>query len=122
MHIKQGESSSAASESVLSPSPDVPGATTSNPAEDHQSAAPPQNALETQTPVVDQDRSELLTRARSFLTSPQVQNQNASAKYTFLAEKGLNDDEIKSLLRTLVCVYCLEFNFPVVTEFLCCHP
>lgn len=106
MHIKQGESSSAVSENVLSPSPDVSGATTVNPAEDHQSAAPLQNAPEIQAPVVDQDRAELLTRARSFLTSPQVQNQDAFAKYTFLAEKGLNDDEIKSLLRTLVCVYC----------------
>lgn len=105
MHIKQGEPLSAASENVLSPSPDVPETTTSNPGEVHQSAAPPQNAPETQTPVVDQDRSELLTRARSFLTSPQVQNQDAFAKYTFLAEKGLNDNEIKSLLRTLVCVY-----------------
>jgi len=108
MHIKQGESSSAVSENAPSPSSDVPEATTSNPSEVHQSAAPPQNAPETQTPVVDQDRSELLTRARLFLTSPQVQNQDAFAKYTFLAEKGLNDDEIKSLLRTLVCVYCFR--------------
>ena len=106
MHIKQGNPSSSVSENVLSPSPDVPEATTSNPGEIHPSAALPQSAPETQTPVVDQDRSELLTRARSFLTSPQVQNQDAFAKYTFLAEKGLNDDEIKSLLHTLVCVYC----------------
>jgi hypothetical protein len=108
MHIKQGESLSPVSEDAPPPSPDVPEATTSNPGQVHQSVAPPQNAPETQTPAVDQDRSELLTRARSFLTSPQVQNQDAFAKYTFLAEKGLNDDEIKSLLRTLVCIYCFR--------------
>jgi len=117
MHIKQ-DASPGVSENNLSP---LPEATASDPAaEGHQSAAPPQNAPELQTPVADQDRSELLTRARLFLASPQVQNQDAFAKYTFLAEKGLNDDEIKSLLHTLVCAYC--FGMPVVTEFLCCHP
>ena len=115
MHIKQ-DASPGVSENVLPPLP-----TTSDPAaEDYQSAALPQNAPEPQTPAAHQDRSELLTRARLFLTSPQVQNQDTFAKYTFLAEKGLNDDEIKSLLRTLVCVYCFEMS--VVTEFLCCHP
>lgn len=52
-----------------------------------------------------EDRSDLLAKARSFLASPQVRNQDASAKRVFLVEKGLNDTEIAELLRTIVCVY-----------------
>lgn len=48
------------------------------------------------------DRTELLHRARAFLTSPQVQNEDVAAKRRFLVEKGLNDVEVEGLLRELV--------------------
>ncbi|KAG5648864.1 alpha-1,4-glucan branching enzyme [Asterophora parasitica] len=47
------------------------------------------------------DRSELLARARGFLQSPQIVQQDIMAKRSFLEEKGLNDVEIDSLLREL---------------------
>ena len=50
----------------------------------------------------EHDRAELLTRARSFLASPQVAYQDLSAKHKFLAEKGLSDTEIDALLREAV--------------------
>ncbi|KAH0587835.1 hypothetical protein H2248_006591 [Termitomyces sp. 'cryptogamus'] len=49
------------------------------------------------TPVPD--RSELLSRARGFLQSPQIMHQDAVAKRQFLLEKGLNESEITGLLR-----------------------
>ena len=52
-----------------------------------------------------EDRPDLLAKARSFLASPQVRNQDVNAKRAFLVEKGLNDIEIAELLRTIVCVY-----------------
>lgn len=52
-----------------------------------------------------EDRSDLLAKARSFLASPQVQNQDVNAKRAFLVEKGLNDTEIEELLRTIVGDY-----------------
>ena len=52
-----------------------------------------------------EDRSDLLAKARSFLASPQVRNQDVNAKRAFLVEKGLNDTEIAELLRTIVYVY-----------------
>jgi hypothetical protein len=110
MDTKQGNSSSATPEATLPTSPDVLKEATSNPAEEQQAAAPPQNTPESQMPVVDEhkDRSELLARARLFLTSPQVQHQDAFAKRTFLIEKGLKDAEIENLLRTLVYGYYLR--------------
>ena len=54
-----------------------------------------------------EDRSDLLAKARSFLASPQVRNEDVKAKRAFLVEKGLNDTEIVELLRTIVCVYAL---------------
>ncbi|PCH40818.1 hypothetical protein WOLCODRAFT_162568 [Wolfiporia cocos MD-104 SS10] len=45
------------------------------------------------------DRTELLKKARAFLTSPQVRYEDASSKRTFLSEKGLNDLEIENLLQ-----------------------
>jgi len=109
MDTKQGKSSSPTPEITLPPSPDVLKEATSNHAEERQAAALPQNIPE---PVVNnqQDRSELLARARLFLTSPQVRNQDAFAKRTFLIEKGLNDAEIENLLRTLVCSYCFRIE------------
>ncbi|KAF9076978.1 hypothetical protein BDP27DRAFT_1379862 [Rhodocollybia butyracea] len=46
-------------------------------------------------------RSELISRARIFLNSPQIQNQDLFAKRRFLLEKGLNESEIELLLREL---------------------
>ncbi|KAF9226684.1 hypothetical protein BS17DRAFT_775967 [Gyrodon lividus] len=46
-------------------------------------------------------RTELLTRARAFLTSPQIRLQDSDAKRDFLAEKGLTMSEVDQLLREL---------------------
>ncbi|KAF8812316.1 hypothetical protein BYT27DRAFT_7087553 [Phlegmacium glaucopus] len=48
-----------------------------------------------------EDRSDLLAKGRSFLSSPQVQHQDINAKRAFLIEKGLNDAEIEELLRAI---------------------
>ena len=48
------------------------------------------------------DRTELIQRARAFLTSPQVRHEDAVAKRRFLAEKGLTDAEIEGLLYEVV--------------------
>lgn len=52
-----------------------------------------------------EDRLSLLSRARVFLASPQVQHQNIPAKRAFLAEKGLNETEIDNLLREVVSAF-----------------
>lgn len=46
-----------------------------------------------------EDRSLLLSRARGFLQSPQIANQDAFSKRQFLQEKGLHEPEIEFLLR-----------------------
>ncbi|KAG8218549.1 hypothetical protein J3R82DRAFT_4190 [Butyriboletus roseoflavus] len=51
--------------------------------------------------VAFHDRAELLARARSFLTSPQVRLQDSDAKRIFLEEKGLTPNEVDQLLREL---------------------
>lgn len=48
------------------------------------------------------NRSELLNRARTFLTSPGVVNEAPEAKRRFLAEKGLTSEEVDALLHELV--------------------
>jgi hypothetical protein len=53
------------------------------------------------SPLVTRD--ELLSRAREFLTSPHVQQQDVIAKRAFLSEKSLTGGEIDSLLHTSVC-------------------
>lgn len=58
-------------------------------------------------PVVTEDRSELLQRAKAFLTSPQVQHEDLAAKRRFLVEKGLNDVEIEVLLREVVRLHSI---------------
>lgn len=63
-----------------------------NPSSEHASLPPPP------TP----DRLELLVRARHFLSSPQVIDQDYESKRRFLAEKGLTDGEIQLLLREMV--------------------
>lgn len=50
-------------------------------------------------PTPAEDRSLLLSRARSFLQSPQIANQDAFSKRQFLLEKGLHESEINPLLR-----------------------
>ncbi|KLO10247.1 hypothetical protein SCHPADRAFT_907062 [Schizopora paradoxa] len=45
------------------------------------------------------DRSSLIERARSFLRSPQIRNEDPSAKRGFLQEKGMNPSEIEMLMR-----------------------
>jgi hypothetical protein len=48
------------------------------------------------------NRSELLDRARHFLSSPQVVHQDYESKRRFLAEKGLSNEEVQLLLREMV--------------------
>ncbi|KAI0720309.1 hypothetical protein C8T65DRAFT_634096 [Cerioporus squamosus] len=66
--------------------------------------APAENTEETPPaqgdppPPASTDRTELLQRARAFLTSPQVRHEDVSAKRRFLVEKGLTDAEIEELL------------------------
>ena len=50
------------------------------------------------------NRSELLDRARHFLSSPQIVHQDYESKRRFLAEKGLSDEEVQLLLREMVCL------------------
>jgi len=50
------------------------------------------------TPAVE----DLLSKARSFLSSPQVQFQDDAEKRKFLAEKGLSHTDIDTLLKTQV--------------------
>lgn len=61
-----------------------------------------QSVQEVPTFVTSPDRAELLTRARTFLASPQVQPQDSDAKRAFLADKGLSPSEVDQLLRELV--------------------
>lgn len=64
-----------------------------------------QPAQEVSSSIASTDRGELLTHARTFLTSPHVRLQDLDAKRTFLAEKGLTPSEIGQLLRELVRYY-----------------
>ncbi len=50
------------------------------------------------TPEPPPNRAELVDKARAFLGSPQVIHEDTSAKRRFLAEKGLNDSEIETLI------------------------
>ena len=60
------------------------------------------------TPLtIAQDRTELLARARVFLNSPQILDQDAAIKRKFLSEKGLSEAEIERLLREPVRASCL---------------
>ncbi|KAK0453859.1 hypothetical protein EV421DRAFT_2030750 [Armillaria borealis] len=47
------------------------------------------------------DRVQLVSRARSFLRSPSIQQQDIFSKRRFLLDKGLNEVEIEGLLREL---------------------
>ncbi|KAG1783061.1 hypothetical protein EV702DRAFT_958786 [Suillus placidus] len=54
-----------------------------------------------QTPQPSVDRSELIARARTFLSTPHIRSQDDTSKHAFLVEKGLAQDEIHSLLREI---------------------
>ncbi|KAJ4465903.1 hypothetical protein C8R41DRAFT_781113 [Lentinula lateritia] len=54
-----------------------------------------------QSTVEENNRSELILRARIFLRSSQIQSQDVFAKRRFLLDKGLNENEIELLLREL---------------------
>ena len=73
---------------------------------------PPSSATTPTTPgPTVEDRSTLLSKARSFLASPQIVHQDAQAKRTFLKEKGLDDVEVESLLREVPAVSRLHLGF-----------
>lgn len=55
-----------------------------------------------QHPQQSVNRSELLSRARTFLSTPHIRSQDNAAKHAFLVEKGLTQDEIDPLLREIV--------------------
>lgn len=63
---------------------------------------PPQNDPPPSIAPAPEERTELLQRARAFLSSPQVRHEDLTAKRRFLGEKGLSEDEIESLLREVV--------------------
>lgn len=88
-----------------------------------QAEQPPQT---TDTTVVQappaptvEDRSELLQRAKAFLTSPQVLQEDITAKRRFLTEKGLSDVEVEVLLRETVRVFCTMLSSRVLTDNQC---
>jgi hypothetical protein len=95
--------------------PEVPSAATrSTPPLGIESPANPQTSETTNAP---QDRSQLLARARTFLVSPQVRLEDHATKRRFLADKGLTDIEINTLLCELVryllilrCSSCRTFK------------
>ncbi len=67
-----------------------------------------QNELPQSTPEsalsssLSSDRASLVDRARAFLRSPQIRNEDPSAKRRFLEEKGMNPSEIEMLMREQV--------------------
>ncbi|KAG6817849.1 hypothetical protein H0H87_001681 [Tephrocybe sp. NHM501043] len=67
----------------------------------HNSETSSPGAPTTETVASAPDRSDLLSRARGFLQSPQIINQDIVAKRQFLVKKGLNEAEIDFLLREL---------------------
>lgn len=68
------------------------------PAEDDVQPAQPSTAISASTLF---DRTELLSRARTFLSAPEIRSQDSDAKAAFLSEKGLTRSEIDHLLREL---------------------
>ena len=110
--LMSSDDSSSASTSTAPTATDIQGA--SGPANDVPPSDPPQviptppsslSATTSTTPgPTGDDRSTLLSKARSFLSSPQIVHQDAQAKRTFLKEKGLDDVEVESLLREVPAV------------------
>ncbi|KAI0254855.1 hypothetical protein BJV78DRAFT_1183304 [Lactifluus subvellereus] len=63
------------------------------------SSSPELESSSSPTPMPD--RTELLDKARHFLSSPQVVHQDHESKRRFLTEKGLADGDIELLLREM---------------------
>lgn len=66
--------------------------------ENNEAGPESEKALE----LAKNERQELTDKARAFLASPQVRNEDIPAKRRFLAEKGLTDVEIDQLIQELV--------------------
>ncbi|KIK46661.1 hypothetical protein CY34DRAFT_800180 [Suillus luteus UH-Slu-Lm8-n1] len=62
-------------------------------------AVPENKSDQTSQPSVN--RSELIAKARTFLSTPHIRSQDDTSKHAFLVEKGLTQDEIHSLLREI---------------------
>lgn len=77
---------------------------------DTEKSSPPQETNDSQThhsqPL--DDRALLVSKAKSFLQSPQISGQDLSSKRQFLRDKGLHEVEIDHLLHDVVSVYALE--------------
>ena len=91
------------SSATMADDKDTPGRSGEQP----EQPAQPTSSVETPNtptsqPSQPEDRSELLERARTFLRSPQVVHEDAFAKRKFLAQKGLNDGEVETLIQELV--------------------
>lgn len=102
------KSDSIASTTSNQPGPEQPKPTLGGevPSPGIPEATPTTQALDSTT-----DRYELLSRARTFLTSPQIQDQDVFAKRRFLVDKGLNESEVEELLRELVCSHTIYFLY-----------
>ena len=57
------------------------------------------------------NRQGLITKARAFLASPQVRNEDIPSKRRFLAEKGLTSTEIDQLIQELVSDNCVLLTY-----------
>jgi len=68
------------------------------------SSTPSQGGESVNPPSIgsDEDRTVLLERARTFLTSPQVRSQDAAEQRIFLREKGLDENEVTQILAEVV--------------------
>jgi hypothetical protein len=64
----------------------------------------PETSKPDPTPQPSANRSELIARARTFLSTPHIRSQDDTSKHAFLVDKGLTQDEIHSLLREIVSV------------------
>lgn len=96
--------------------PDPPAASSSSQLEHSEPVSSQSTQQPEASPVIAvNDRIELLEKARTFLNSPQVRHEDHAAKRRFLADKGLNEHEISSLLQELVCFFALAMLFDVVT-------
>ena len=71
---------------------------------DTEKSSPPQETNDSQThhsqPL--DDRALLVSKAKSFLQSPQISGQDLSSKRQFLRDKGLHEVEIDHLLHDVV--------------------
>ncbi|KAG0709870.1 hypothetical protein DFH29DRAFT_18091 [Suillus ampliporus] len=68
---------------------------------DKQLVQPTPETKPDQTPQPSVNRSDLISRARTFLSTPHIRSQDNAEKHAFLVEKGLMQDEIDSLLREI---------------------